>query len=147
MIARYAIAGLTGLLLAGAASAGVYKWVDKDGKVHYSDKPVAGAQEQQIRAPGVAQPGSSTGETGGGAGAGNVGDTDNQDSEVAGVRSEQCALAQKRLQNYENAGSITREDASGKQVPLTADQRIDTIVQARRDVNAFCGGGAQRPPS
>jgi len=32
-------------LVAGAAT---YKWVDKDGKVHYSDSPVAGAEEVKL---------------------------------------------------------------------------------------------------
>ncbi len=31
------------LLLAGTVSAATYKWVDKDGVVHYSDRPVPGA--------------------------------------------------------------------------------------------------------
>ncbi len=31
--------GLVGWLLAAAASAQLYRWVDKDGKVHYSDTP------------------------------------------------------------------------------------------------------------
>jgi len=35
---------LTLLLLTGLCQAAVYKWVDKDGKVHYSDEPKADAQ-------------------------------------------------------------------------------------------------------
>lgn len=38
----------TALLLAAAATAGTYKWVDKDGKVHYSDKPVEGAEAVEL---------------------------------------------------------------------------------------------------
>ncbi|QIZ78311.1 DUF4124 domain-containing protein [Ferrimonas lipolytica] len=33
------------LLLALPASAEIYKWVDADGKIHYGDKPVAGAEK------------------------------------------------------------------------------------------------------
>ncbi|MDX1443059.1 MAG: DUF4124 domain-containing protein [Gammaproteobacteria bacterium] len=36
------------LLLAPAAMAGTYKWVDENGKVHYSDKPVEGAEEVKL---------------------------------------------------------------------------------------------------
>jgi hypothetical protein len=32
------------LLIPALASGQVYKWVDSDGKVHYSDRPVAGAE-------------------------------------------------------------------------------------------------------
>lgn len=42
---------LLGLALAaGSAAAGqTYKWVDKDGKVHYSDQPVAGAEKVELK--------------------------------------------------------------------------------------------------
>lgn len=32
-----------------AAHAATYKWVDKDGKVHYSDQPVAGAEKVDLK--------------------------------------------------------------------------------------------------
>jgi hypothetical protein len=38
-----------GLLTAVAANGGVYTWTDDQGNVHYSDKPVAGAQTLDIR--------------------------------------------------------------------------------------------------
>jgi hypothetical protein len=39
------------LIALGAASADtqVYRWVDKDGKVHYSDQPVAGAEKVELK--------------------------------------------------------------------------------------------------
>ncbi|MDX1455132.1 MAG: DUF4124 domain-containing protein [Gammaproteobacteria bacterium] len=37
-----------GLLLTTAALAGTYKWVDEDGKVHYSDQPVEGAERVDL---------------------------------------------------------------------------------------------------
>ena len=37
-----------GLLSAVAANAGVYTWTDAQGNVHYSDKPVAGAEALDI---------------------------------------------------------------------------------------------------
>src|SRR5215216_1310827 len=43
------------LLAAAPASAQMYKWVDKDGKVHYSDKPPPGTKAQVI-APAPAKP-------------------------------------------------------------------------------------------
>lgn len=36
------------LLCAGVASAQTYRWVDEDGVVHYSDRPVEGAEEVSI---------------------------------------------------------------------------------------------------
>jgi Domain of unknown function (DUF4124) len=47
-------------LFAGAASADVYKWVDKDGKVHYSDAPPVTGEgkklKQKIKDPGSSAP-------------------------------------------------------------------------------------------
>lgn len=46
---------LLGLLIAAVvclafdAGAATYKWVDKDGKVHYSDQPVAGAEKVNLK--------------------------------------------------------------------------------------------------
>ncbi|MCE9680101.1 DUF4124 domain-containing protein [Shewanella sp. AS1] len=40
---------LTLLLLTASAMATVYKWVDKDGKVHYSDTPVENSQQVEFK--------------------------------------------------------------------------------------------------
>ena len=42
------IAFLT-LVVAGAAGAQVYKWTDKDGKVHYGDHPPADSKTEQVK--------------------------------------------------------------------------------------------------
>ena len=39
---------LLGLRLAFGAGAATYKWVDKEGRVHYSDKPVEGAERVDL---------------------------------------------------------------------------------------------------
>ena len=59
---RVAIAACVGLVFASAAPADeIYKWVDKDGKTHYSSRPedAAGAQTQTMR-PAPPPPGAST---------------------------------------------------------------------------------------
>ncbi len=45
MPTRTILVFIVGLLAAGASFAQAYKWVDKDGVVHYSDRPEPGAQE------------------------------------------------------------------------------------------------------
>jgi hypothetical protein len=37
------------MLLAASATAAIYKWVDKDGKVHYSDTPIENAQPVEFK--------------------------------------------------------------------------------------------------
>ncbi len=50
----FAALGLVALLLAAAASAQLYRWVDKDGKVHYTDTPPpsSAGKSAQLRAGG-----------------------------------------------------------------------------------------------
>jgi hypothetical protein len=53
MLLRTSI-GLVLLLVASLAEAQAYRWVDKDGVVHYSDRPQAGAEEIELEtAPAV----------------------------------------------------------------------------------------------
>jgi len=49
-----AAVGLVALLFAAAASAQLYRWVDKDGKVHYTDTPppAAAGKSAQVRSGG-----------------------------------------------------------------------------------------------
>ena len=42
------IFALLGLMVAAAATADVYRWVDEDGVVHFSDTPVEGAEQVDI---------------------------------------------------------------------------------------------------
>lgn len=44
---------ILGLVFASAVSAATYKWVDKDGNVHYSDTPVEGAERVDLPEPMV----------------------------------------------------------------------------------------------
>ena len=48
---------LSALLLSGAAGAQVFKWVDKDGKTHYGEKPPDGVKATEV---GVPAPGPAT---------------------------------------------------------------------------------------
>ena len=138
MISSIRIAGIVAMLAAGTATAAVYKWVDKDGKVHYGDRPVAGAQQQSITAPGVTPPAPSEDAPAGDA-----------DPEAAQVRANQCTAARKRLDSYEQSSTVVQRDPNGQERRLSADERVDLIVQARRDVNALCynRSTAERPPN
>ncbi|MGH8223829.1 MAG: DUF4124 domain-containing protein [Woeseiaceae bacterium] len=45
---KRSVIALGALLAAGAVLAQAYRWVDENGVVHYSDKPVPGAEEYQL---------------------------------------------------------------------------------------------------
>lgn len=52
---RPGLALLTGILLSATASAGIYKWTDASGKVHYTDQPPSGKKSQALN-PNTALP-------------------------------------------------------------------------------------------
>ena len=48
---------MLGVSLSFGATAGVYKWVDEQGQVHYGDRPQAdSAQEMKLKAPPSSPP-------------------------------------------------------------------------------------------
>lgn len=49
MKSRLLVLLLLGLALPSAVQAGIYKWVDGDGNVHFSDKPPAEVQASEVR--------------------------------------------------------------------------------------------------
>ncbi|HXG28744.1 MAG TPA: DUF4124 domain-containing protein [Nevskiales bacterium] len=123
------------LLVSAAAAAETYRWVDTDGKVHYSDRPVQGAQEIRVRVPGEEPaPPADANDSGTAAGSEVPADAD----DPAQVRAQLCEQARERLAAYEKADGITTNDGSGGQRLLSTEERIDTIVKARRDVRELC---------
>jgi len=49
VVLRRLLLAVSLLLLPLAAQAEIYKWTDQYGKVHFSDKPIAGSQKQHIQ--------------------------------------------------------------------------------------------------
>jgi hypothetical protein len=124
------------LLVSAAAAAETYRWVDAEGKVHYSDRPTQGAQEVQVRVPGeepalppIADNGSLAPDP----------DAPAQGSdEAAQVRAQLCDQARERLARYEKADGIYEEGADGQRRQLTVEERVDTILKARQSVQSLC---------
>ncbi len=155
---------VVGLLLAFAAgaSAQLYRWVDKDGRVRYSDTPpppgVKGTTLQP--APGAAAPPASA--------AGDAPAKDarkgpmtstEQDAEFrkrqadtqksrekeeqasrdAQARQDNCARAQETLGGLESGQRIARTNASGERYYVDDDQRAAEVAKARQAVSSWCG--------
>lgn len=130
--------GLACLLTAGASQAEVYRWVDAQGVVHYSDSSnVSGAASVELRSPTssrdprhVAPSTASQHNT-----------PANDSDQVSVVRSQQCAKAKEQLDNYKNAQKIVATEADGSQRELTADEQVQEIVRTQNRVKALCGSG------
>jgi hypothetical protein len=126
------------LLVSAAAAAETYRWLDADGKLHYSDRPVPGAQPVEVPVPGEAPAAPADGA----AAEGSAVPEDEADEGVQ-VRAKLCSQARERLAAYEKADGITTDDGTGGQRLLTTDERVEEIVKARRAVRELC----EPPPS
>jgi hypothetical protein len=136
------------LAVATSASAEIYKWVDKDGKVQYSDSPPPAAQAKQLNiSPGPASP----------AGAQptyverekdyqkRVADQKDvaKKEEDAGKLAEQkeatCKNATAALKAFDMQIPIWRTDASGERTYLSDEQREAEKLKAQKAMEESCG--------
>lgn len=138
-----------GMLIALNASAAIYKWVDEEGKITYSDQPQGNnAVAVDIR---VSQPAADDDDTG----------KDNQ-SQAAGKpeaeaqppqagpqnneppklsrkeKRARCADARKRLQAITARNRVRERDASGNTRYLTEKERQARLRQARKNIRKYC---------
>jgi hypothetical protein len=133
-----------------ASGAGVYKWVDEQGRVHYGERPPERiqAQEMQIK---EAPPDVSPIED-------EAGRRDKEqrllrafDEERAQKkelqqksreeqekRQRNCALARDRLRRYQNASSLYNLDKQGERRTLSDAERSASEQRAQQDVARWC---------
>jgi hypothetical protein len=142
------------LLLLGWASlvsgAGVYKWVDEQGRVHYGEKPPARtqAQEMQLKAAPLddapvedeaarrdkeqrllrAFDEERTQKK----------EQQQKSREEQEQRQRNCVLARDRLRRYQNASSLYNLDKKGERRTLSEAERAASEQQARQDVARWC---------
>ena len=140
-------------LIAAPALADVYKWMDAQGRVHYTDRPpptdgklvsveTGGGTRGQHASPAPAAapapanapqlPPPSPAE------AARLRKT--VDADVAGARAEQCKAAQEHYQKYVTSRKIFREGANKERVYLSDAEADAERVNARRDVEELCSG-------
>jgi hypothetical protein len=161
-LARRALA-LAAVVMLGSlalpAAAAVYKWVDPQGRIHYSDRPpppegkllsvdtslqhshADRAPETSRPAPpapaGASVPSPATGPAATPEAAARLKQT--VDSDVAAAQAEQCKQAQERYQNYVHSRRVYKEGPNKERIYLS-DQELETErLQAKHDVDELCG--------
>ena len=135
------------LLACGAASAaGVYKWVDENGKVHYGDHP-GNSSAREVTLPAAPAPDE------------NqrareqkqkkllqVFEEERQEKREQEVkakaeqqkREHECTLAKARLKSYEQAGELTTKDNDGKERTLSKSEYKQALDDAKQAVEHWC---------
>lgn len=160
---RLSVAIGLALCVALPASAQMYKWVDSNGKVQYSDKPPpSNIKTERLRAPARAASTPAAGEAKGGTqkDAAKTGPKTAAEQEQAfrkrqaeeakaqeeqarketeaRDRAENCRRAKAALANLELGGRQTRIDEKGERVFLTDQQIAQATAQARQETAAAC---------
>jgi hypothetical protein len=143
---------LLALLLATSASlaSGIYKWVDVDGQVHYSQMPPTDRPSERMK--GAAPPANNP----------DVARSDLQrqmeafderraqrneefaeqkhKEEVASIRKQNCETARKNLANLRRGGNNAYMTPEGEVVRLTDDERAKRIEDAKQGIKDNCEG-------
>lgn len=135
------------MLVCGIASAaGIYKWVDENGKVHYGDQP-GDSSAREIILPAAPAPDE------------NQRAHEEKQKKLLQVfeeerqlkreqeatakleqqkREQECTLARARLKNYEHAGELTTQDKDGKQRTLSKAEYKQVVEDAKKAVEYWC---------
>ena len=125
------------------ADATIYKWVDDQGRVHYStephgDKAQALAIQNQgnnLSPPATTAPGAAT------AAASQRAQQDAQLVQPQSTDSPSCKAGRERLGKYLQADNLYKLDDKGNQVALSADDKEKALDDARAYVTQNCRGG------
>lgn len=129
--------------------AGIYKWVDEQGQVHYGDKPQEQAETISIKDQGLPAEGSLDG----------AARREHQQRVLKSMQMErerkqelrqqeraaveeagqQCAEARQRLLDVTSAGFLYRKDTQGQRVIFTDEERAQATAKAEAAVKRYCG--------
>ena len=158
----FAVAALIVLgSLALPAAAAVYKWVDPQGRIHYSDRPPppdgtllsvdtsaphgrgerGGPEPSRPSTPAPSSAASTSGPISGPAAnpATVARLKQTVDNDVSTAQADQCKQAQDRYQNYVHSRRLYKEGPNKERIYLT-DQELDTErLQAKHDADELCG--------
>ena len=123
------------MIFASSASAGLYKWVDSDGNVHYSQKPPREQQYKRLKAPVAAPentkslyPSTKLNKPE------NVIATETAKNEK--IRATNCLNAKNNLKSYQ----LTRRvrDKDGNVTIVDDKERARQIEKAKKAISQFC---------
>ncbi|MDH3342733.1 MAG: DUF4124 domain-containing protein [Gammaproteobacteria bacterium] len=141
--------GLTLLALMLAISspvmaAGIYKWVDEEGKTHYgSERPEnTAAEKMKLHVPEPASkpaPQEETEEAPEGKKTEETKLKDGGDQEKAKKeRTAYCANERKRLKTAESSKEVHQKDASGNIVKMSSAARTQSINKIKANISQYC---------
>jgi hypothetical protein len=112
------------LCVSAAAEPTLYRWVDKNGTVHYSDQPAVNAQQFNPNPlDGHASPG---------------GAASGASQSDAATQQAECKSKGEELGRYKNAAAITETDALGNTREYSAEQKNQLVVKTQQYIDEHC---------
>lgn len=136
--------------LAWPATAQVYRWVDKDGKVHYASQkpPDVKADELAIKS-AVSLEGNSaaTPPTAAPAATPAAAPLDPNDpnaalaKEVQALNQQRCSAAKSIAARYDSAPFLEKPNADGTKTRLTPEEEAAERARMKNQIASACGGG------
>ncbi len=126
------------LALASVSSyAAVYRWVDTEGHVHYTDKAEPNSEPINIRTgqprDTTPLPSSSTTSSATSSSSGTSAPT-TQEQKVA-----LCAQKKQQLASYKTATKIVETDSLGRKHEFTAEEQTQLVTKAQQEMQEACG--------
>ena len=147
------VLAMTALVLAGVSSvaqADVFRWVDKDGVVHYSDEWVPGSEV--IRSVGKPRPESASAASRSSAYANTGQSSNDQDNaramqdDKARAQDAQCKFAKDRYMKSIQSRRVYKSGKDGEREYMSDADADAYREQARKDVQTACGSVPQWKP-
>lgn len=131
-----ALLGLTLTLPAQAVS--LYKWVDENGRVHYSQTPpeASSAQSEQMQLKDSNPYQSQQQEEAKAEQNENTPTTTDEAANVVELRKKNCEIAKQNLAAFKNSDRVQQED--GTVIKLSDEMRATKVKEAQALVNAYC---------
>jgi len=140
------------LLTSIHSHAALNKWVDADGKVHYSDTAPADVKTQKLKSPGTPDAGTQEGSA---PPQKTIAEREAewkkeqkskeestqkaaQEKEAAAIKKKNCENARSNLTNYEKSPLIVTYDAKGERKILDEATRKKETDDARKAVSSYC---------
>lgn len=125
------------IIFASSASAGLYKWVDDEGNVHYSQKRPRDQQFERLKAPAPAPESSKPLHQ-------SATPTDSKAADTTAaetaknkeIRATNCANAKKNLNTYQVYRRM--RDKDGNVTIIDDNERAKQIERAKQAINDFC---------
>lgn len=152
---RQLLVMLSLLVLATSAQAGITKWEDANGKVHYSDQPPPSTAKSQQDLDLKNNPAASAASSSGKGAEKSLAEKDLEskkrrvqaeeaaakqakDQEEAKNRKANCEQARRQLQAVQEGQRMSRFDEKGERVFLEDSDRPQAIEKAKQSVDSWC---------